>query len=92
MQSDYEVLAKIIANRLKTNLQELISTDQTGLVKGRNIADNLRKFLDVIDMAEMEKLPLLIISVDFQKAFNRVEYSTLFKVMEWFDFGKKLIQ
>ena len=35
----------------------------------------------------LKKIPAVVISVDFKKAFDRVEYQSLYKIMEWYNFG-----
>ena len=78
---DYKIISKTIANRIKSLLNDLIAQEQTGFMKGRNISENLRKLLDVMHIAEDQNIPLLLIQVDFEKAFDRVEYSSLFKTL-----------
>ena len=45
-----------------------------------------------MEYASLKKLPAVVISVDFEKAFDRVEYRALFKIMEWYNFGPNFIQ
>ena len=90
--ADFKILSKILARRVKSVLGELIDKDQTGFLKGRNVTENLRKLLDIINLAEMKQIPAVIISIDFEKAFDRVEHRALFKIMQWFNFGPNIIQ
>ena len=89
--TEYKILSKVIANRMKSVLKSLIHQDQTGFMKNRQISDNLRKLLDAMDIAEQKQIPLVLISVDFLKAFDMVEYNAIYKVMEWYNFGPKMI-
>lgn len=50
--TDYKILAHVLANRLKKVINNLISTDQSGCLKGRNIGFNIRLIQDVIDYFE----------------------------------------
>ena len=81
--TEYKVISKIFAQRLKTVLPDLISTDQTGFVAGRNISDNLRKILDAVEYTNQHKNDALILLIDFKTAFDRVEYASVSKIMEW---------
>ena len=40
---------------------------------------------------EENNIPGLLLSVDFEKAFDSVSWSFIYKVMEFFDFGKSII-
>ena len=91
LNTDYKILSKVLANRVKKTLDKLVNKDQTGFIKGRQITENLRKFLDVIEYTDIKNIPRVLVSIDFEKAFDKVQYPALFKVMEWFNFGPKLI-
>jgi hypothetical protein len=48
LNSDYRIIAKILAERLKVALPKFIYSDQKGFVKGRNISEANRLIQDVI--------------------------------------------
>ena len=91
LNTDYKIIAKVIANRLKTVLPDIIHHNQTGFMKERLISMNLRKILDTINYVESQNMPGVFFAIDFQKAFDRVEYSSLYKIMKWFNFGQNII-
>ena len=66
--TDYKILAFVLANRLQNVLSKLISHDQTGYVKGRFIGFNIRKTLDVINYLEKHIKCGLLLLLDFEKA------------------------
>ena len=88
---DYKILSKTMANRMKIVLPDIIDRDQTGFVKGKDISENLRKVFDVIELALIKKMLALIVQVDFEKAFDRVDLKSLFLIMEKFNFGENMI-
>ena len=92
LEVHYKILSKAIANRMKTSLNEIIHKDQTAFLKGRNISENVREVFDVMDAANSKNLAAVLILVDFEKAFDRVEYNALFSCLEYFGYGPYFIQ
>ena len=89
---DYKILSKAMANRLKIVLPDIIDPDQTGFTKGKDITENLRKMLDVMEIALTRKLPAIIVFVDFEKAFDRVDLQALIELMKCLNFGDQMIE
>ena len=92
LNTDYKILSKAIANRIKLILTDLIDPDQTGFVKGRDISENLRKLLDLMEITAMKKLKSLVVLVDLKKAFDRVDIQVLLKIMKLLNFGEQMIE
>ena len=90
LNTDYKILSKVIANRIKQTLDTIIHPDQNGFQQGRSLTMNLRKILDVMDLCETTKIPALLISIDFEKAFDCVNHQALFKILSWFNFGEEI--
>ena len=88
----YKIGSSCIANRIKNVLPTLIHEDQTGFVPGRYIGDNLRLLYDIIHYLKEENLQGLLVSIDFEKAFDSVDWGFMEKVLKQFGFGKDIIQ
>ena len=71
---DYKIISKLLAERLKNVLTKLIHPDQKGFVKGRNISEANRMIQDIIQYADEENEEGIIVFLDQQKAFDRVEW------------------
>ena len=84
---DYKIVSKILAERLKRVLPNIISTDRKGFVKGRNIFQGNRLLQHIIDYAEMEDEEEAIIFLDQQKAFDRAEWGWIDLCFEKFGFS-----
>ena len=87
LNTDYKIMTKCIALRLKKVLPTIIHPSQTGFMKDRYIGFNIRLILDLIDYAEQENKPGLIFSIDFEKAFDSVSWEYLEKCIDYFNFG-----
>ena len=84
----YKIASTAIANRLKTVLIKLISDTQSGFISGRFIGENTRLVYDIMHYLEKNKLPGLLMLVDFQKAFDSVSWIFLNNVLKFYNFGR----
>lgn len=65
----------------------MINADQTGYIKGRYIGENVRLISDIISYTATKNLPGLAVFLDFEKAFDSMEWNFLSKVLDKFNFG-----
>lgn len=87
LNSDIKLYAKCLARRLESCIHFLIHQDQTGFMKSRHASDNIRRLLHVIDQTDSLPTPSAILSMDAEKAFDRVEWKYMFAVLHRFGFG-----
>ena len=88
----YKIGSSCIANRIKEVLPQLINEDQTGFVPGRYIGDNLRLLYDIMHYLKNENLSGLLVSIDFEKAFDSVNWDFMGKVLRHFGFGEDMMR
>ena len=88
---DVKILTKVLAERLKVALPNIIHPLQTA-VYGRKIHQTVHMIRDLIDIANKEDIPAAFIFVDQEKAFDRVNHDFLYKTMEAFGIGDIFIQ
>jgi len=84
-------LAKVLACRLDSCLPDIISLDQTGFVRGRQLSSNIRRLLNIMLSPNTSQTAEMVISLDAEKVFDRVEWNYLFTVLGKFGFGSKFI-
>jgi hypothetical protein len=80
----YKLLSKVLANRLKTVLPEVISCYQSEFLRGRVITDNILaayETLHSIQMRMWSKVGFMGIKLDMSKAYDRVEWDFMEAVM-----------
>ncbi|MCO5572023.1 hypothetical protein L7F22_025774 [Adiantum nelumboides] len=77
LSSVYKILVKLISSRLRPFLLDLIHTSQTGFVQDRCISDNFFCLRQAINWARTSSMPLAIVLLDFEKAYDRVDWDFL---------------
>ena len=84
---DYKVATRAISGRLLAVIGSVVGPDQTCGVPGHTISENLFLIRDLIEYAEQEDLPVALLSLDQEKAFDRVDWGFLLRTLETFNFG-----
>ena len=87
LNTDYKIGTKALSNRLKQALPFLLNEDQTCTIPGRTIFDNLYLVRDTIAYVKQKNIPLAIIKIDQEKAFDRVNWSFLQDILTKMNFG-----
>ena len=84
---DYKIATRAISGRLLAVIGSVVGPDQTCGVPGRTISENLFLIRDLIEYAEREDIPLALLSLDQEKAFDRVDWGFLLRILDTFNFG-----
>ena len=87
---DYKIASKTLAKRIESVLPKLVHTDQTGFMKGRYIGENLRLINDVMEYTMSENKGGILVSLDFKKAFDTLEWEFIMKTLDLFNFGDNI--
>ncbi|GLT51155.1 hypothetical protein SLA2020_245850 [Shorea laevis] len=85
----YKLLAKVLANRLKSVISEVVSDTQSAFVGGRQLVDSVLVLNEVVDEIKKRKQPAFVFKADFEKAYDCVDWSFLDWMMESLGFGTK---
>jgi nitrogen regulatory protein PII-like uncharacterized protein len=89
LNQDYKYLAKCLANRCREVLPNIISPDQTGFVPNRVIGTNIIKSQSIISYLEETQSEGLLMCIDFEKAFDTVEWDFITECLKEFNFPPK---
>ncbi|KAK2877221.1 hypothetical protein Q8A73_021684, partial [Channa argus] len=86
LNTDYKILAKLLASRLKRVIGTIIGPTQTYSIPGRDIADCIlsTKF----SFEHLMSTGGVYLGVDLEKAFDRVGHEYLFQCLRAFGFGR----
>ena len=87
---DYKIGTKALAARLRKVLSSVLHEDQTCGVLGRSIFSNLNLVRDLIEYCNSKNLPLAIISLSQEKAFDRVNWNFLVRVLKRMNFRQRI--
>ena len=79
---DFKIITKTLANRLTSGLDDLISQNQTAYIKNHQITDNLHLIQHELENSYNQKIPMAIVSLDAEKAFDSVEHNNLREVLK----------
>ena len=77
----YKIVAKTIALRLRPLLSSIIHDTQSGFLQDRSIFDNIFLFWEMVALAQQNKQQLAVILLDFEKAYDKVDWDFLEAVL-----------
>ncbi|XP_071695652.1 uncharacterized protein [Rutidosis leptorrhynchoides] len=87
--SYYKIIAKILSNRLKKCIPKLVGSEQSAFIKGRFILDGALIVNETINFLKNSKQKGLLFKVDFEKAFDCINWNFLMDVMKCMGFGDR---
>ncbi|KAL5571536.1 hypothetical protein UlMin_021133 [Ulmus minor] len=89
----YKVIAKLLADRIKPLLQDLICPTQGAFVSSRSIHDNSDIIQEVIHSMKKKsgQVGYVAMKIDLQKAYDRLNWEFLFAVLKAFGFHDRWI-
>ena len=88
---DVKIVSKILANRLKPILTDIISSNQY-CVNGRTITECNTELRDILYYYGESKSTGAVINLDWEKVFDRVNWDFFIKIMRKMGFPVNIIQ
>lgn len=90
----FEVIIKVLANRLKRIMDSIISDTQSAFIPGRLITDNIMIAHDLMHFMKRKsrgKKRWMALKVDMSKAYDRVEWGFLAAVLMKMGFDQRIV-
>ncbi|GAU35453.1 hypothetical protein TSUD_364090 [Trifolium subterraneum] len=88
----YQMISKVLANRLKICLDKCVSQEQSAFVEGRSILDNALIVIEVIHALKRKTEGFRALKIDISKAYDKVDWGFLRGVLTSMGFGDSWIR
>ena len=86
-----KIYNKLILNRLIPFIEPLLRDNQNGFRSGRTTISQILCLRRLLEESELCKLDLSLVFVDFSKAFDSVDRSKMFEILELYGVPQKII-
>jgi hypothetical protein len=87
----FKVFGKLITSRLERTCQRIISKEQSAFLRGRFILESVVVAHEVLHSVHKNKEPEVIIKLDYEKAYDRVNLDFLLEILRARGFGERMI-
>jgi hypothetical protein len=91
LNQDYKYLTKILGNRIEKSLKYIINSDQSRFVKGRYIGCNIQRLQNLIESCREKDMKGWIVNIDFEKAFDTIEWPFIYKSLTKMGYPEKFV-
>jgi hypothetical protein len=92
LNNSIKLLTKLLANRLQIVILRYVHQNQYGFIKGRSIKDCLAWSFKYLHLCHKSKKELVILKLDFEKAFDKVDHEVISLVLQHKGFPQKWLK
>ena len=84
-----KLITKVLAARLQRLIPAMIHPLQLGFLPGRCIIENFMLAAELVQQGAKRKKPMIVLKLDFRKAFDSVSWDALFQIFQARGFGSR---
>ena len=89
---DYRIIAFVLSQQMQNVISEIVNPNQTAYIRGRFIGTNVRLVEDIIDYFDSCNKEVILMFLDFKKAFDSLEWEFMFEFLKLYNFGDEFIR
>jgi hypothetical protein len=82
-----KLFSKLLANRLRLRLGDIISVNQSAFVKDRSLHDNFILVRQLARKINSKRQSGVLLKLELSRAFDSISWSYLFKILTGMGFG-----
>ena len=83
LNASVKIMSKVLDKRIREVLGNLIDDRQTWFLKGRSILESIEVAQEVIQFFKQIKTPRFLLKLDFQKAYDMVEWDCILETLQF---------
>jgi retron-type reverse transcriptase len=84
-----KIITKLMGIRMQSVINPLVHQNQYGFIKSISIQDCLAWVFEYIHQCQQSKRQIVILMLDFTKAFDMIEHSAILEMMRHLGFNDK---
>lgn len=86
----FKIITKVLMMRVSRVIEYLISQNQTAFIKNRNIIEGILILHETLSSAHQKKQSGILCKVDFEKAYDKINWDFIFKILQAKHFLEKI--
>ena len=86
-----KVFSRVLLERMKEEVEAILPDEQAGFRQERSCADQIATFRMILEQSLEWNTSLHVVFIDYEKAFDSVDRSTLWKLLQHYGIPEKII-